>query len=620
MGFGAGTNRGWLAAPMVFVGALCCLIGIWAVMEPKSLISSFDNHGLSLFELETLPLFAAIIPFVWWRCPFEGTLKRKRVLSLMVTIVALMAIVKEIDLHNTLLSCIYPDYVGSDGSLVPGRLIRPDGRPLNGTPFKMRVITNSEVPFGMKALIVGYFALFFGLFAAGFAYLAQFWFDGVLKLKPSAWAWGCFGASGVVVQIADRLPSWLNHAHGLSKSSDGVTKAQSLCTALEEGGEMMIAIFALLTIYFSWKEIRAKTPAQKGSPSVKTVLFWGRFDHGYSRNRVNIALFKELGWNVEFFDVILSPRFGDIEAFLRGLSRKVRPDLVWVPVCRQRDIMAACRWARRNGVKVLFDPMISAWDKKVLEQKKWKAEEPRAKKLHALEKKMMNAPDFVTWDTSCHVAFCEREFAVPREKMAPLFTGTDEKIFKPGPVPPREGNDFRVLYHGAYIPLHGMEYIVEAARMTEGKGIHWDLLGWGAYKAKTEALAKGISNITFLDKVPYAKVPEVIYKADVVLGVFGTTEKASRVIGNKIFEAMGCARPVINEYCTGYPPEAKNCKAIKFVPAGDAAAIVKAVEEYRADWANRESYNEAAYEFFKNHLSMAEVKKQLVGILDKLAL
>ena len=620
MGFGIRSNRGWLAAPIVFVVALLCLLGAWAVVEPKCLVACFDNNGRSPFELATLPLFAVIIPLVWWKCPFDGSRKRKITLSLMVTIVVIMAIVKQLDLHNALLSYLYPDYVGLDGSLISGRLVRPNGKPLNGTPFKMRVITNGEVPFGMKALIVGYFGLFFGFFAAGFAYLVQFWFDGVLKLKSSAWAWGCFGASGVIVQISDRLPSWLGHAHGLSKSQDGVTKAQSLCTALEEGGEMMIAIFALLTIYLAWKELKAKVSVNTGSVPKKTVLFWGRFDHGYSRNRVNIALFRELGWNVEFFDVILSPRFGDVEAVLRGLSRKVKPDLVWVPVCRQRDIMAACRWARRNGVKVLFDPMISAWDKKVLEQRKWKADEPRAKKLHALEKKMMNAPDFVTWDTSCHVDFCEREFAVPREKMAPLFTGTDETVFKPGPTPKREGTDFRVLYHGAYIPLHGMEYIVEASRMTEGKGIHWDLLGWGAYKAKTEALAEGISNITFLDKVPYVKVPEVIYKADVVLGVFGTTEKASRVIGNKIFEAMGCARPVINEYCTGYPEEAKNCKAIKFVPAGDAAAIVKAVEEYRADWNNRESYNDAAYEFFKAHLSMAEVKKQLVGILERLGL
>ena len=352
----------------------------------------------------------------------------------------------------------------------------------------------------------------------------------------------------------------------------------------------------------------------------KRVLFWGRFDHGYSRNRVNISLFKSLGWEVDFFDVKLSPRFGDAEAFFRGLWRKPKPDLVWVPVCRQRDVLAACRWAHRRGVKVLFDPMISAWDKKVLEQRKWKAEEPRAKKLHDLERKMMHAPDFVTWGTSCHVDFCEREFALPRSKMAALFTGTDEKVFKPGIEKARVHDEFTVLYHGAYIPLHGMEYIVEAARMTQGTGIHWNLLGWGAYKAATEELAKGISNITFLDKVPYEKVPEVIYSSDVVLGVFGTTEKASRVIGNKIFEAMGCARPVVNEFCTGYPPEAKDCKAIKFVPAGDAAAIVKAVEEYHADWANREDYNAAAYDFFRKYLSMDVVRRQLVEILERMGL
>ena len=127
----------------------------------------------------------------------------------------------------------------------------------------------------------------------------------------------------------------------------------------------------------------------------KHVLFWGRFDHGYSKTRVNIALFRELGWEVDFFDVKVSPRFGDVEAFFRGLWRKPKPDLVFVPICRQRDIAAACRWAHRRGVKVLFDPMISAWDKKVLEQKKWQADEPRAKRLLAWEKKLMAMPDFM---------------------------------------------------------------------------------------------------------------------------------------------------------------------------------------------------------------------------------
>jgi glycosyltransferase involved in cell wall biosynthesis len=371
----------------------------------------------------------------------------------------------------------------------------------------------------------------------------------------------------------------------------------------------------------------------------RRVLFWGRFDPGYSRNRVYAALFRELGWEVDYFFVKWFPRFGDIEAAVRGLWRRPKPDLVWVPVCRQRDILAACRWAHRHGVKALFDPMISAWDKKVLEQRKWKAEEPRARKLLALETKMMHAPDMVTWDTSCHLEFCARTFNVPREKMRVLLTGTDETVFKPMVlgaeclVPGAElkqqdsressapstkhqaPSTFTVLYHGAYLPLHGTEYIVEAARMTQDENIQWDFLGWGAYKAETEAKAAGIRNVRFLDKVPYVDVPKVICAHDVVLGVFGTTEKASRVIGNKVYECMACARPTINEFCTGYPPEAKDCPAIKFVPPGDAKAIADAVRAYRDDWARRDFYFAAARDFFEKHLSMAVIKGQLAAIL-----
>lgn len=349
----------------------------------------------------------------------------------------------------------------------------------------------------------------------------------------------------------------------------------------------------------------------------KKVLFWGRFDPGYSRNRVAAALFRRCGWEVENYIVKVSPRFGDWEAALRGVGRGGLPDLVWVPVCRQRDVMAACRWAHRRGVKVVFDPMISAWDKKVLEQRKWKADEPRAKALHAEEARMMNEPDFVTWDTACHVEFCRKEFGTPEGKTAELFTGTDEEVFKPTDVNPPSDGTFRVLYHGAYLPLHGTEHIVEAARMTQGMPIQWDFLGWGAYKAETEAKAAGLKNVRFLDKVPYVQVPEVISAHDVVLGVFGTTPKAGRVIGNKVYECMACRRPTINEYCTGYPETAKECRAIKFVPPGDAAAIVRAVEEYRADWGRREEYFAEAREFFEKHLSQAVILRQFKAILER---
>ena len=357
---------------------------------------------------------------------------------------------------------------------------------------------------------------------------------------------------------------------------------------------------------------------------MKTVLFWGRFGPEYSRNRVYISLFKELGWDVRLFMVKYCCAFGDVEWRLRG-DKSVKPDLVWVPVCRQRDAAAATRWAHKRGIPVVFDPMISYWDKKVLEQGKWRAEEGRAKRLLAWETKLFNGVDRMICDTSCHADFFHAHMGVPREKLRVLFTGTDETVFKPADRPeddpPHDPKaPLRILYHGAYLPLHGTEYIVEAARRTQGLNIHWDFLGWGAYKAATEEKAKGISNITFLERVPYVEVPRVIRTADIVLGVFGTTEKASRVIGNKVYEAMACCRPVINEFCTGYPPEAKDCPAITFVPPGDPQAIVDAV----LPWIDRRdelfALRKTARDFFERHLSMAVIKQQLADILADLGL
>ncbi len=252
-------KKAWLTGPVLFVLMLAALLVTWACVAPATLVANFDSDGRSPFELATLPFYLAIVPLVWWKCPFDGSCRRRMLFCLMVSVVAIMAVVKQLDLHQVVLHAAYPQYVGEDGGLVKGMLVRPNGKPLTGTPFKMRTLTNGAVPFGMKALIMAYFGLFFGVFATGFALLGWTWVKGVFTLDPASWAWGCFGASGVVVQISDRLPSWVGHAYGLDKSADGgITAATSLCTCLEEGGEMMIAVFALLTIYLAYTTRRIR--------------------------------------------------------------------------------------------------------------------------------------------------------------------------------------------------------------------------------------------------------------------------------------------------------------------------------------------------------------------------
>lgn len=245
--------KSFLFSPALFLVGLLALLLVWVVMEPNALHHAFDQDGYSPFELATIPFYAAIVPVVWWKCPFTGSRARRTLLCAAVTCVALMAVVKEMDLHLWVMQHLYPDIVGADGS-VHG-LVKPNGEPLSGTPFKMRFLTNAGAPFGAKCIALFYFGAFFGVFAAVLGYFTlPFWvkpslFEGVFKLHPVAWSVGCFGSAGVMVQLCDRFPAWYRHIMNLPKPKEGAIDAVgALFTAFEEGGEMLIAIFAIIAI------------------------------------------------------------------------------------------------------------------------------------------------------------------------------------------------------------------------------------------------------------------------------------------------------------------------------------------------------------------------------------
>ena len=238
--------RAYLAAPVVFMVCVAALLVTWAVMEPAALRAAFDQDGRSVFELATIPFFAAIIPLVWWKCPFTGSRRRRALLCAAVSCVAFMAVVKELDWHLFAMQRLFPEVVGPDGSVIG--LVRPDGSHLGGTPFKMRFLTNPGAPFAAKLCVLFYFGSFFGVFAALLAYFFPALVRGFFSFHPVAWSMAFFGGSGVMVALMDRLPAWYRHTHGLAKDEIVNNAFGSFCTCFEEGGEMMIAIFALLAI------------------------------------------------------------------------------------------------------------------------------------------------------------------------------------------------------------------------------------------------------------------------------------------------------------------------------------------------------------------------------------
>lgn len=342
-----------------------------------------------------------------------------------------------------------------------------------------------------------------------------------------------------------------------------------------------------------------------------SVLWWGRFDPQYSRNRVLRDLMLRAGCEIRDFRPLFS-RTADLEA---GLGRIPRPDLVWVPCFRHRDVAAAARWAKKANAPLVFDPLVSAYQKQVFEHAKFDAGSADARKLLESERQTFSLPDLVVADTRCHADFFRDELHVPEERLSVVYVGADGTFTAAPPPRRRPDEPVEVLFYGSFITLHGARTIVRAARLSSRENVRWTLLGDGPEKQACMAEADGLANVAFEDPLPYEKLCERIHKADVLLGVFGDTAQASRVMPNKFFQSLASGRPVITRVSSAYPQAALESSSVQFVPPDDPAGLANAVRNW-SDAKVREAATAGARRLFDAEFSGDVVLRQLVAAMS----
>lgn len=283
----------------------------------------------------------------------------------------------------------------------------------------------------------------------------------------------------------------------------------------------------------------------------------------------------QAGYTISDFWPRISPA-GDVEASLRVRSPV---DLVWVPCFRQRDLAAARRWSARRGLPLIFDPLISAYDKQVFEREKFAAESLGARRLLGWERRLFGCADLLLADTEAHAEFFIQSLGVPRDRVHVVPLCADEELFKAeeGPANPKE--PLEVLFFGSFIPLQGPQVIVDAANLYQGAPVRWCLVGDGPLRASCQSRASQGSRLEFEDWIAYPSLPSRIARADIVLGIFGDTPKAARVIPNKLCQALACARPVVTRSSHAFPAglSTSDRSGITWVPPADPRTLSEAV-------------------------------------------
>ncbi len=173
--------------------------------------------------------------------------------------------------------------------------------------------------------------------------------------------------------------------------------------------------------------------------------------------------------------------------------------------------------------------------------------------LRRIERKALRIPDLLIQDTPQYVAWFLETYGIDADRFRLVPTGADNSIFKPIDDAGGKNDMFRVLYFGTFITNHGLDHIIDAAKVLAFRDdIEFLFIGVGpekeriVHKAKTEKL----ENVNFLDWCSQAELVEQIGSADICLGAFGSTSQSLMTVQNKIYECMACGKAVI----TGISP------------------------------------------------------------------
>jgi glycosyltransferase involved in cell wall biosynthesis len=278
-------------------------------------------------------------------------------------------------------------------------------------------------------------------------------------------------------------------------------------------------------------------------------------------------------WKAGGLAARLANRWLGLAARARRLGR---PDAVVVGYLGHFDVRLARLLYPRRRVPIVLDHLISAAN--TAKDRRIAGGGMKQRLLTLIDAGALRAADIVVVDTEEHLEIVPEKY---RSKAIVVHVGApqpwhDAAVEPAITAPSSTGSGpLKVVFYGLYTPLQGTPVIGEALGRIAGAPIEVTMIGRGQDEAETKRAAAANQSVRWLDWVPAAELPALVASHDVCLGIFGTGDKALRVVPNKVFQgaAAGCA--VVTSDTA--PQRRVLGDAAVLVPPGDPVALADAL-------------------------------------------
>lgn len=351
------------------------------------------------------------------------------------------------------------------------------------------------------------------------------------------------------------------------------------------------------------------------------VCYFGAYNRTYPRNSILRKGLTLNGVKVVECQVSNRVRMHRSAPMLVRKYRALHRDCDVVLLAEVNQLLAPLAWllARLTGKPLVSDPFFSLYDSLVFDRQLAVPTSLRARRYYLTDKLAMFLPDALLADTEQHLRYYVSTFGSAREKFHVIPIGADDEIFF---LQKAQASDqrYNVLFFGSYIPLHGVHVILRAAELLKDskKHLQFTLVGSGQTYDEMRELAEklDLQNIRFVEKVPQNQVPKWIAQSDLVLGIFGCTDKAQRVVPHKVFQGLAMRKPVL----TGDSPAIRELfvsgEHLLTCEMGDPEALAGAILSLQCDLHLRARIAEGGYRLVKERFTPQPLGRALTTVLQ----